>query len=340
MTNRNKNKILIPICIILIALIYYFSRPTKTLSFPKRTSVSKTKKSNSSLSRTKQRNPIFEDEKIKVAEFDCAEQMDKTIIKCDKECFYAFLKSKDPELYSFIEEGWFDNKLTHAPKSKLGRFLFALKKGGVEIISNVETDTDVDYSLKELKKIVSQDPQNIVPRIYLATILDMNGNTREAQDELKKASQLSVFNDYSLEWIRRLYSISMSNPQYVLHAVSTQSQLPIPPGKELSIFLNKHPRDGVLIARKMVSNGNPSHEDSIEMVDWSAIQYIVGFNFLDRYAPSEAAALPEFQELFSKKFEHFKDEVGEFPTTKEDCTLDYVERTGKMMLRQMNQPKK
>lgn len=338
MDNRKKNKILIPVCIVLIALIYYFSKPTKTHSYRKRSTISQKLDSNSALSNTRPLNPLHKNKRSQ--EFDCADHMNKVIIKCDKECFYAFLRSNSPELYSFIEEGWLDNKLTRTPTSKLGRFLFALKKGGVEIISNVETDTDMDSSIKELRKIVSEDPQNIVPRIYLATILDMKGNAREAQDELKKATQLSMFNDYSLEWVRKLYSISMSNPQYVLHAISAQSQLPIPPGKELSLFLHKHPRKGVVIARKMVINGNPSHKDSIEMVDWSAIQYVVGFNFLERYAPSEAATLPTFQELFTQKFDDLKNEIGDFPTTRDDCKIDYIESFGKMVLRQMNQIKK
>lgn len=190
----------------------------------------------------------------------------------------TFIRDHQSEL-NHIVGAWFykpfaDSQVYPTEVSVAGKFLLALAKAG--LLEGVKIPEDFIGAIALLKEVVSRDPKNSAPELYLGVIQRKLGFLLAADELSQVARRTDHFDSYVLNFTEALYK-NVNSPSDLLAVEELWGRAPIPNFSVIKeLLVETHQPD---LAKQLLQDGlnDPA---PIPDLQWLPIEYSTGKSIL------------------------------------------------------------
>ena len=208
---------------------------------------------------------------------DCWERIEQQYDSMD-----VFIQ-KNNQSFNHIVGKWFYHKTTEplvdiVESSKQGKFFLALAKTGqLDWLKNT-VKKDQTEAIRLLNEVITEDPKNSAPLLYLGLIYKSRGQKDLADKYFFKANNATKFDSYTNDFTSALFR-SVKTPADLMAVVSIWGQSPIAKYKDIEniIVENKFDNIGIQMVAKALKV-----ENNYRDINWDLLEYAYGKSILDK----------------------------------------------------------
>lgn len=265
--------------------------------------------------------------------FNCYKAlMDRYKNSYDQDWFQKLMISRPSGQYALVKDGWIasDQKPLETQTTRMGKFFYALARGGLLWSNQNLIEKDLLDSLNRFEALLKEEPNNAAFYIYKAAVENELGKVEAAKATLTDMNAIARYYDsYYLEWKRELFKNYSKNIEEYLASVIFTTAMPRPDaikivglGKTLNMNLER-------LGRFMVKEGLAAKEED-SYSTWDALEYSVGYSFISAVRKPR---IPSLADLFKKHPYQVSEDYIEMYTDPKLCTgkaIDAYLENGRM----------
>ena len=220
---------------------------------------------------------------------NCFNQMLKKIAHgCTKLCISQYVQKFDPDLAQFLtEEASPGDAKAYLKKKRSLLTTFYLARFGDEM-----RPEDQYQALKELS---ARDSENAYPALFFAAKAIELDKREEARAIVREAVQRKSYTNYSMDLRRRLFSLTIHDPQLFAGAVLVSEKIDTYNFMDLEGLRAFGPELGLQIGRKIAEPALREKEKGTQL-SWDPAEIMLASDFVSESHPEEGRILQEMVE--------------------------------------------
>lgn len=200
-------------------------------------------------------------------------------------------------------------------QSKQGKFFLALAKSRYLDGFKNSIEKNENEAIRLLNEVITEDPENSAPYLYLALIYQSRGQIDLKERTLLDAKTTQYFNSYLNDFTKTIFS-AVETPADLLAAISIWEKTPILDYKKMQnlVMEKRFDKIGSQLVEKALKP-----ENNYRDVNWSLLEYTYGKAILDKF--EKGHSLPKTNELIKTKID-FVHNLTDFAELEKTCDIN------------------